>query len=1063
MMLHFPKLPIPFLMLALVALLPGSVAHGQTKVEQLKPPVYVTSSGRLGYEAGKSGDRLPDFSYAGYMAGDEAIPEVPIRIVVPINPTEEDATLRIQAAIDYVGALPADTSGIRGAVLLERGLYRLAGQLRISGSGIVLRGSGMQKDGTVLLAEGNSRETLIVISGKDDRRKNQPVNLVGAYVPVNAMSVTVAGAHTFKAGDKIVIERPSTKEWISDIEMETLGGDDTWLGWKPGYHTIGWNRKITEVRNNTLLLDAPLTTAIDSAYGGGTVAGYSWPGLITQSGVENMLCRSTYDSTNLKDENHRWMAITMDNVEDCWVRRIIVQHFAGSAVYVSDNCRRVTVEDCISLAPVSEIAAQRRHTFFTGGQQTLFQRLYSEYGYHDFGAGYCAAGPNAFVQCESYLPIAHSGALESWASGLLLDNVKVDGGVLGFPNRGALGQGTGWTAANSVVWQCSAARIDLPAPPTATNWAFGTWARSNGNGQWFESDSYIKPVSLYYAQLSDRKGVNITERALLLPIDAQAPAIRSNKTQDGITTSSTTGSPAAMELKEWIEKVVLDHPLDIDRKTIITIDELGFRTPSTKYKTAPAQIINGWLTRGQLVLTGSRQHVFWWRGNIRPPGIKAATDHITRFVPGRTGKGVTDDLNEVTDSMLAKHVIAIDHNYGLWYERRRDDHLRVRRMDGDVWPPFYELPFARSGHGTAWDGLSKYDLTKYNPWYWRRLNEFAHLADQKGLVLIHQQYFQHNILEAGAHYADFPWRTANNINNTPFPEPPLYNGGKWIRMADQFYDTTNTAYRELHKAYIRKCLDNFDEGAGVVHMISAEYTGPLHFVQFWADVISNWENEKGKQALIGLSATKDVQDAILADELRSKVIDVIDIRYWTYNPDGKIYAPEGGVSMAPRQYLRKDYSTTRSETVPPGTPFQQVYRAVKDYRTSYPGKAVIYSANGYEKFGWAVFMAGGSLAVLPPIEDAQFLKEASLMQPATDTTQPDNLVLEEKGRRYIVYTHTGTAHLDLQGYTSRFRVVWMDPATGRKKGSSQVIKGGKSIRLKSPDNNAWILWVRAIK
>jgi hypothetical protein len=63
----------------------------------------------------------------------------------------------------------------------------------------------------------------------------------------------------------------------------------------------------------------------------------------------------------------------------------------------------------------------------------------------------------------------------------------------------------------------------------------------------------------------------------------------------------------------------------------------------------------------------------------------------------------------------------LDHNYGLWYDRRRDDHERIRRMDGEVWTPFYELPFARSGQGLAWDGLSKYDLTKYNLWYWDRL------------------------------------------------------------------------------------------------------------------------------------------------------------------------------------------------------------------------------------------------------------------------------------------------------------------------------------------------------
>ena len=60
------------------------------------------------------------------------------------------------------------------------------------------------------------------------------------------------------------------------------------------------------------------------------------------------------------------------------------------------RCRRVTVADCVSLAPVSELAGYRRHTFYTSGQQTLFLRCRAEHGRHDFAVGWLAAGPNAF-------------------------------------------------------------------------------------------------------------------------------------------------------------------------------------------------------------------------------------------------------------------------------------------------------------------------------------------------------------------------------------------------------------------------------------------------------------------------------------------------------------------------------------------------------------------------------------------------------------------------------------------------------------------------------------------
>ena len=60
------------------------------------------------------------------------------------------------------------------------------------------------------------------------------------------------------------------------------------------------------------------------------------------------------------------------------------------------------------------------------GQQTLFQRCYSKQGIHDFSAGFCAAGPNAFVQCDSEESLGFSGSIDSWACGLLFDVVNID-------------------------------------------------------------------------------------------------------------------------------------------------------------------------------------------------------------------------------------------------------------------------------------------------------------------------------------------------------------------------------------------------------------------------------------------------------------------------------------------------------------------------------------------------------------------------------------------------------------------------------------------------------------
>ena len=1036
--------------LALLLLCSFSALAQSDKAKKPEPPVYTTKEGKLQYTPDEKGNRIPDFSYAGYKAGDEAIPHVPVKVSVPFR--AGDATLRIQSAIDYVASLPMDKNGFRGAVLLERGVFEVQGALRIAASGVVLRGSGVNDKGTVILGAGINRETLIRIAGKNDKVLSAETKISSAYVPVNALKISVANAGSFKAGDQIQIRRPSTQAWIDLLGTDHFGGGETALGWKPGQRDIFWDRKVTSVSGSSITLDAPLSTALDAAFGGGTVSKYTWNGRISNIGIENLELRSTYDEKNPKDEDHRWMAINFENAADGWVRQVNFKHFAGSAVYVQATAKRITVEDCKSLSPVSEIGGQRRYTFYTNGQQTLFQRLYSENEYHDFAVGFCAAGPNAFVQCESHLPYSFSGTIDSWASGVLFDIVNVDGQALSYLNRAQDGQGAGWSAANSVFWQCSASRVDNYAPPGAQNWAFGTWAHCAGNGYWAMSNDHVQPTSLYYAQLKDRLGDKVNPRIRLVNIGSEASS--SPKVEVAMALTAQAVKPAA-QLTELIDAASSIEPISLDAKGIKTIDKIGLRKPLISLKTEEVRIQNGVLVKGNTLMSGRRSNVQWWNGSSRPYALAKMKPHVTRFVPGQTGTGLTDDLNAVTDTMKQENVVALDHNYGLWYDRRRDDHERIRRMDGEVWPPFYELPFARSGQGTAWDGLSKYDLTKYNSWYWNRLKQFATLADQKGLVLIHENYFQHNIIEAGAHYADFPWRPANNINNTGFPEPVPYAGDKRIFLADQFYDINHPVRRELHKAYIKKCLDNFSGNHSVIQMISAEYTGPLHFVQFWLDTIKEWEKETGKNAIIGLSTTKDVQDAILADEKRASVVDLIDIEYWHYQTDGTAYEPKGGLNLAPRQHARL--------LKPKASSFEQIYRAVSEYRLKYPQKAVTYAGSNSDGNGWAVFMAGGSLPSIP-LTPSEFLRDAASMSIKSLAGNPaGQWALAKEGQSYIVYNASANAaQLDLSSSKGSFKVQHINPKDGSLLKTTEVVKAGNIISLKKSSSGPEVLWITKI-
>ncbi|MDR0811698.1 MAG: DUF6298 domain-containing protein, partial [Paludibacter sp.] len=692
------------------------------------------------------GNRIPDFSYSGYRASETPIPAVAVKLIV--QPTTDDATFLLQAAIDKVAALKPDANGFRGAILLQAGDYKISGQLRISASGIVIRGSGADK--TNLIAAGLDRRTLIRIEGVNNRKHGDTLKVTDKYVPVGAMSFTVNLTKNIKIGDRITLVRPSTKAWIDALDVAHLGGGITSLGWKPNEHNIYWDRTITAIEGDKITIDAPVTTALDAKYGGGFVLPYVWSGRIENVGIENINFVSEYDAANAKDENHSWMAITVGNAADVWVRNCFFRHFVSSAVYVLETARRITVENCKYLSPVSEIGAHRRYAFFTMGQQCLFQRLYSEYGYHDFALGFCTPGPNAFVQCTAFLPYSYSGSIDSWASGVLFDIVNIEGNALKFTNLWQAEKGAAWNAANSVFWQCSPSEMDCFAPPTAMNWAIGSWSAYNGNGFWAESNNHVEPRSLFYAQLEKRLGADYKDRSDLIQIRTNPTSSPTIALARQLTDAART--PATL-LIDWIDTVIMKNPI-VSETSGAEIMKMPQQKAQIAVNKSFIKIENGKIVRDGKILTGGSHKIQYWSGTDQPSYLKTASPHITRYVPGRTGTGLTDDIDSVVTWMKRRNIVAFDHNYGLWYDRRRDDHERIRRMNGDVWAPFYEQPFARSGEGTGYDGLSKYDLTKFNFWYWSRLKQFADLADREGLVLLHEDFFQHNIIEAGAHWAD---------------------------------------------------------------------------------------------------------------------------------------------------------------------------------------------------------------------------------------------------------------------------------------------------------------------
>jgi hypothetical protein len=162
----------------------AALLHAEAARSEL---VYRTGNGRLEYRPDALGNRIPDFSSCGWGGGLSAmIPGAEER--VEIAPESGDSTERIQTAIEHVSALHLDARGLRGAVLLKRGRHAVAGTLRITASGVVLRGEA----GTVLVGTGPTQRNLIEIRGAAaGRASGSAVAVTADYVPVGATVIPV--------------------------------------------------------------------------------------------------------------------------------------------------------------------------------------------------------------------------------------------------------------------------------------------------------------------------------------------------------------------------------------------------------------------------------------------------------------------------------------------------------------------------------------------------------------------------------------------------------------------------------------------------------------------------------------------------------------------------------------------------------------------------------------------------------------------------------------------------------------------------------------------------------
>ncbi|MEM1124613.1 MAG: peptidoglycan-binding protein, partial [Bacteroidota bacterium] len=256
---------------------------------------YLNDMGCMEYVSDEEGNRISDFSHAGYQSGEIPIPEVPT--VATLDPIEGDNTANIQAAIDAVGAMPPNENGFKGALQLNAGVYEIHGQLFVNQDGIILRGAGdgeKADENTILKGIGDTpvQRDLIVVgnNGIRDWKKRVPnstKNVVNLFLPAGSRSIHLETIDGYTIGDEIIVYQPSTEKWLASINYGDTAEDEPW---KSGEIDLYYQRKIIDLvpSENKIILNAPIFDHLDNELAQSVVYKLDEPNIRSNLGIENL-------------------------------------------------------------------------------------------------------------------------------------------------------------------------------------------------------------------------------------------------------------------------------------------------------------------------------------------------------------------------------------------------------------------------------------------------------------------------------------------------------------------------------------------------------------------------------------------------------------------------------------------------------------------------------------------------------------------------------------------------------------------------------------------------------
>lgn len=477
-------------------------------------------------EAWFAESRIPDFSFAGYRAGQAAIPDVPVQTNVrDFGATGDGETDDSEAFLQAIQATA------NGAILIPAGRYKLTRQLVLSRSGVVLRGEGEEKttlafaaplslavgDGKTL-APGNSWSWsggMIAVSGHD---RGRCLAQVAAPARRGERRLEVDAADAVRPGQWVRLKMTDTD---GSLARHLHAGQVDGSGAYPGKILVDFSAPVEAIEGQTLILERPLRTDVEMHW---RPEVYDVDASVEECGIEHLAIEFPGEAYAGHHQEPGYNAIGFEGASHCWVRNVHIVN-ADSGLFLRNRTKFCTAH----AIRFSATPGRLRTGYGTdmGEPQTV-----PVGGHHGVSiSGF--AQDNLVADLRFEFLFIHDIGAEAWSAGNVYSRVKgsdlsidhhrrapyenlfteIDGGqgTRLWQRGGDLSDGPP-SGARETFWNVRAATPQA-LPAFAVQWTIvgittHEPSRISNDGNWWEiiAPDQLEPANLYEAQLGRRIG-----------------------------------------------------------------------------------------------------------------------------------------------------------------------------------------------------------------------------------------------------------------------------------------------------------------------------------------------------------------------------------------------------------------------------------------------------------------------------------------------------------------------------------------------------------------------------